>query len=350
MKYYSVKEVANKLKISENTIYDRVKSGEIAKCSHGTRVIKIPATELKKLKQSRKADYFSYNPNEVQLIETYIGEIRKIIGSDEYLVMDIVKAIGLKDSYSIIRRIDNKYYRKLDIKEIKQLGLFPFHNGVLVINHKGIEIYSKKSRSKEVIHFERFLKELKDFTPTNAGATEEIPVKSDDRIQIFKSAEFGQVRTVTINNEPWFVGKDVTGVLGYSDLNKAIAMHVDDEDKKFNDKTSLSFGQRGATLINESGLYSLILSSKLPSAKQFKRWVTNEILPTIRKTGGYVDNSSKFVDNYFSNFNSDTRKLLLDELNKKNKELLSSKHKIDKQIADNQVIISKIEETLKGSD
>lgn len=90
------------------------------------------------------------------------------------------------------------------------------------------------------------------------------------------------------NGETLFVGKDVAEVLGYSDLNKAIAMHVDEEDKKLNDKSSSSFGQRGATLINESGLYSLILSSKLPSAKKFKRWVTSEVLPNIRKHGTHM--------------------------------------------------------------
>ena len=106
-------------------------------------------------------------------------------------------------------------------------------------------------------------------------------------IQIFNNPEFGQVRTVVIDDEPWFVGKDVATALGYVDVNKAVAMHVDGDDKKLNDKTSSSFGQRGATLINESGLYSLVLSSKLPTAKKFKHWVTSEVLPTIRKTGSY---------------------------------------------------------------
>lgn len=105
-------------------------------------------------------------------------------------------------------------------------------------------------------------------------------------VQVF-NFETSRVRTLNLEDVIWFVGKDVAETLGYSDLNKAIAMHVDDEDKKLNDKTSLSFGQRGATLINESGLYSLILSSKQPNAKKFKRWVTSEVLPTIRQTGGY---------------------------------------------------------------
>ena len=112
-----------------------------------------------------------------------------------------------------------------------------------------------------------------------------------NEIQIFKNDSFGAVRTVEVEGVPYFVGKDVAEILGYSDTNKAIAMHVDDEDKILNDKSSPSFGQRGATLINESGLYSLILSSKLPKAKEFKHWVTSEILPTIRKHGAYMTDS-----------------------------------------------------------
>ena len=108
-----------------------------------------------------------------------------------------------------------------------------------------------------------------------------------NNLQIFKNDSFGEVRTLIINNEPWFVGKDVASILGYADTNKAITMHVDEEDK-LNDKTASSLGQRGGWLINESGLYSLILSSKLPKAKEFKRWVTSEVLPAIRKTGGYT--------------------------------------------------------------
>lgn len=107
-----------------------------------------------------------------------------------------------------------------------------------------------------------------------------------NELQIFSNEEFGEIRTVTIDGEPWFVGKDVAESLGYADPNKAIAMHVDEEDK-LNDKTASSLGQRGGWLINESGLYSLILSSKLKSAKRFKHWVTSEVLPSIRKTGQY---------------------------------------------------------------
>ena len=108
-----------------------------------------------------------------------------------------------------------------------------------------------------------------------------------NELQVFQSEEFGSVRTVSIDGDAWFVGKDVAEILGYADTNKAIAMHVDDEDK-LNDKSSSSLGQRGGWLINESGLYSLILRSQLPNAKGFKRWVTSEVLPSIRKHGMYA--------------------------------------------------------------
>ena len=106
-------------------------------------------------------------------------------------------------------------------------------------------------------------------------------------IQVFKNDRFGEVRTMVINDEPWFVGKDVASVLGYLNTQKAIRDHVDDEDR-LGERIVLSGQNRMTIFINESGLYSLILSSKLPQAKEFKRWVTSEVLPQIRKTGGYI--------------------------------------------------------------
>lgn len=108
-----------------------------------------------------------------------------------------------------------------------------------------------------------------------------------DELQIFKNEEFGEVRTVTIDNEPWFVGKDVATSLGYERATKAIQDHVSEEDK---DEIPIqdSIGRMQKTpIINESGLYALIFGSKLESAKRFKHWVTSEVLPSIRKTGGY---------------------------------------------------------------
>ena len=109
----------------------------------------------------------------------------------------------------------------------------------------------------------------------------------DNAIKIFENEEFGSVRTMEINGEPYFVGKDVAEILGYSKARNAIANHVDDDDKKVAPIQGDLGGIQEMTVINESGLYSLIMSSKLPNAKRFKRWVTSEILPSIRKTGSY---------------------------------------------------------------
>lgn len=106
-------------------------------------------------------------------------------------------------------------------------------------------------------------------------------------IQIFKNDEFGQVRTTTINGEPWFVGKDVADILGYSNPRDALAKHVDDDDRN-TVAIRDGKGNPNQTIINESGLYALIIGSKLPTAKKFKRWVTSEVLPSIRKTGSYT--------------------------------------------------------------
>jgi prophage antirepressor-like protein len=107
---------------------------------------------------------------------------------------------------------------------------------------------------------------------------------SMSELQIFQNAEFGSVRSITVNGEPYFVGKDVAEILGYSNTRKAILDHVDEEDKGVT-KCDTPGGSQELAVINESGLYSLILSSKLPGAKRFKRWVTSEVLPAIRKHG-----------------------------------------------------------------
>lgn len=107
-----------------------------------------------------------------------------------------------------------------------------------------------------------------------------------NEVKIFNSKEFGDIRTVTINGEPWFVGKDVAEVLGYSNSRDALAKHVCSEDKGVAECDTLG-GKQKLGIINESGLYTLIFGSKLESAQRFKHWVTSEVLPAIRKTGGY---------------------------------------------------------------
>lgn len=106
-------------------------------------------------------------------------------------------------------------------------------------------------------------------------------------LTIFENPEFGSIRTVELDGEPWLVGKDVAEALGYTNPRKALADHVDDEDKGVT-KCYTPGGDQDMTIINESGLYSLVLSSKLPTARKFRRWVTSEVIPSIRRSGGYI--------------------------------------------------------------
>ena len=108
-----------------------------------------------------------------------------------------------------------------------------------------------------------------------------------NELKVFNNPEFGKVRTVEINGEPWLVGKDVAAALGYQNPQRAIRDHVDEEDKGVTEMVTPG-GKQSVPIINESGLYSLVLSSKLPGAKKFRRWVTSEVLPSIRKTGHYT--------------------------------------------------------------
>ena len=151
-----------------------------------------------------------------------------------------------------------------------------------------------------------------------------------NNISTFRNPAFGSVRAVRIDNEPYFVGKDVAEILGYSNPRKAMIDHVDAEDKGVTKCDTLG-GTQEMTIINESGLYSLILSSKLPKAKEFKRWVTSEVLPTIRKTGGYVNNTAQFVDSYFGQLNLEQKHaltLMFDESKRMSEQLKEQAPKV----------------------
>ena len=107
-------------------------------------------------------------------------------------------------------------------------------------------------------------------------------------LTVFENPEFGPIRTVELDGEPWLVGKDVATALGYSNTRDALDRHVDPEDKNTVVNPDGNRGNPNMTIINESGLYSLVLSSKLPTARKFRRWVTSEVIPSIRRSGGYI--------------------------------------------------------------
>lgn len=136
----------------------------------------------------------------------------------------------------------------------------------------------------------------------------------ENKMTLFTNEELGNVRALEIDGEPYFVGKDVANILGYQNGSRDINRHVDEEDRH---KVMLFDGNQDkeTIIINESGLYSLILSSKLPKAKEFKHWITAEVLPVIRKTGGYVNDTKQFVDYYFADCNTYGREAITLMLN-----------------------------------
>ena len=136
----------------------------------------------------------------------------------------------------------------------------------------------------------------------------------ENKMTLFTNEELGNVRALEIDGEPYFVGKDVANILGYQNGSRDINRHVDEEDRH---KVMLFDGNQDkeTIIINESGLYSLILSSRLPKAKEFKHWITAEVLPVIRKTGGYVNDTKQFVDYYFADCNTYGREAITLMLN-----------------------------------
>lgn len=147
-----------------------------------------------------------------------------------------------------------------------------------------------------------------------------------NELRIFNNPEFGSVRTVVIEDEVWFIGKDVAVALGYKDTVNAIKQHIDEDDKKSWRITTSSRGTQTALIINESGLYSLVFGSKLESAKQFKRWITSEVLPAIRKTGSY--SIDRKPDSYMIDDKVERAKRWIEEQEEKNREIQIRDEKI----------------------
>jgi prophage antirepressor-like protein len=155
-----------------------------------------------------------------------------------------------------------------------------------------------------------------------------------NELQIFKNEEFGEIRSLEINNEPYFVGNEIANILGYKNTRDAISKHVEEEDK-ISDVAFYDGSQnRKMTVINESGLYSLIMSSKLPNAKRFKRWVTSEVLPSIRKTGGYISGEENMNEDELILKAMNVLNAKVENLRNENRNLLAENDKKDQLIGE----------------
>ena len=235
-----------------------------------------------------------------------------IEGTTWFIGKDVAAICGYKDTWRAIKNHVSPENIDHTILNSRKL---------IIINYAGF---------KEIDPTEEHLNWFINHLP-EASTSTEAPT-------VFNHPQFGELRTIEIDGVVWFVGKDVAEALGYSNASKAIITHVADEDKIIK---MLPNSQNGKTvgktyIINESGLYSLILSSKLPSAKEFKHWVTAEVLPSIRKTGGYVNPSQSdlFLDTYLPFADQNTRllfKTTLDTIQQQNNTIQQQNHTISHQ-------------------
>ena len=167
-------------------------------------------------------------------------------------------------------------------------------------------------------------------------------MEQETRIQLFHKEEFGTIRTVVIDGEPWFSGKDIAVSLGYENTKDAIKKHVFEEDKSVFQRSqfaTLEIPNRGMTFVNESGLYSLIFGSKLDSARKFKHWVTSEVLPSIRKTGRYVATTDNNVETMLENMGCNM-KIVYAQINNM-EELLGEQNNMLTRVVDNMTLTTR---------
>lgn len=234
-----------------------------------------------------------------------------IEGTTWFIGKDVAAICGYKDTWRAIKNHVSPENTDYTIFNSRKL---------IIINYAG---FKEIDPTEE--HLNWFINHLSE-----ASTSTEAPT-------VFNHPQFGELRTVEIDGVVWFVGKDVAEALGYSKSRNAIAAHVDEEDKTHAPiQGGCSTGVQDTIVINESGLYALILSSKLPSAKEFKHWVTAEVLPSIRKTGGYVNPSQSdlFLDTYLPFADQNTRllfKTTLDTIQQQNNTIQQQNHTISHQ-------------------
>lgn len=224
------------------------------------------------------------------LTHPIFGTVRtvRIKGKPYFSLEDIKKALGYGKSSSISMFVSSCNERKILREDYEDYNIPK--SGMRVIDECGVASLAKFSKKENAEQFKQWV--LNDHT---TASTEEPTVSPAEKstsdtneIKIFENPDFGKVRTMEIDGEPYFVGKDVAEILGYAKPENALNTHVDGDDTLKQGVIDSIGRMQNTTLINESGLYSLIISSKLPKAKEFKRWVTSEVLPSIRKHGMYA--------------------------------------------------------------
>lgn len=225
------------------------------------------------------------------------GDIRTFIIEEKpwFAGKDVGFVLGYKGPNTVIKNYirsdDQRILCRSDLPYTLPIGMKLSGRGLIVINESALTDLAIRSKKRNASKFRHWLIEnlpiIKGPEITDIVANRDNSDVSDaSGVQIFHSPMFGELRGILINSEPWFVGKDVTEALGYTNSRKALSDHVEAEDKGVTKCDTLG-GTQKMTIVNESGLYSLIFGSKLEKARAFKHWVTSEVLPSIRKTGEY---------------------------------------------------------------
>ena len=234
--------------------------------------------------------------NNTQIFENpEFGRVRATLhdGDAWFVGKDVAEILGYSKHRDAIRKYVDESDRtdKLPIRDDLGRTQRP-----ICVNESGVYSLIFPSKLPIAKRFRHWM--TNEVLPEMHQSVENEPVPSKSSgVQIFENSEFGKVRVVEKDGEPWFVGKDVAEILGYSKARNAIAAHVDNSDKALAPiQGGCSTGTQDTTIINESGLYSLVLSSKLPSAQKFKHWVTSEVIPSIRKHGGYIAGQNEMSD------------------------------------------------------
>ena len=354
LKFYTVKEFAEKLRVSEGLIYDKVKTGEIKKKEGMGRRVIIPASELKVAKK-KSTDRFGNIPEGVHLITTSLGEVR-MIDDEYYLLTDVALVIGVVNTWTIYKAVSNdKCFRKMTRQEAHKNGIETPDTGAWLINIDGLEIYSKKS--KKNIDWNSFLSDLNYNFKYRQEHFEIEEEKKENNLPVAKVFEGHEVEIIQVNGEILFEIYSTGMALGYLKWNGEHThcnARKDRIDKVIENAEIKPFVQNGRKYFTESQLYDFMLEAKTDKCKSFRKWVTTEVLPTIRKTGGYVNNEDKFVDNYFSNLAPDIKKILKKDLSNKileaeikKKEIDIEKKKLDDKKFECDKQISEFKQTLK---
>lgn len=346
MKYYTAEEAAKKLKVSAGHIYELVKRGEIKKKEGMGRIVRIPASELKSEDGELGASGWSkFDENKVTLIHTSYGSVRRVIDKRAFVAGDIAKILNKSSAYIIKKLVQEETFIHLELEDAKFYGLQSTIKGIDLITIQGVKEYLEKAILSSNFISKVFIHELLE-SDKQISIDEIVEEKEIDNnsLRIF---EGHQVEIIMENGQPLFELYSTGIALGQADIKngKAYPKKARIEQNIINSGIELIL-RSGEKYLTETQLYDFMLEAKTEKCKAFRKWVTNEVLPTIRKTGGYVDNSEKFVDNYFSNLSKSTKETILSELENKNKVLMAERVKIDKELLDNVNVIEKIQETL----